>query len=437
MRKIFITSIALAFIVFSCTQHENEQQENSNDGNVLFETVKTFVKLGEHRTATATDSATSAWLKSELDSIGATTQYTEFPVSQFFFNEGKLLYDDKSIEVFPVWPVKEGLHLSVSGIVVDDRKLKNISDVKGKLVLTHLQHVHGASNPLIVAQIDTFIKAGAIGVLAIPENNTGEIIALNTFENQKPWNAPVYEIAPKDTAIIYKAISDNKPVRIEIKGEVKNVTARNILAKIGSGKQYVVISTPISGWFRTGGERGPGIAIWLGLAKWAKENISQFPDYTFIFTGNSGHELNILGASAFLDKAAPKPEETKLWIHLGAAVAVKEWKEENGKWVLTDSVDSKRGIYYSSSLANSFETAFEHIQAKKVKGLEDNKDSIKPGGEGALYHEHGYNKLVSIAYAHRLHHVKTDDENTTSPELLLELEKALENFISLELKATK
>jgi hypothetical protein len=432
MKKIVFVTGLLALLGTACTHTENEQEYKSS-GQDLYKTVQHFVSLGEHRTASAGDLSTSAWLKAELDSLGAKTEYIEFPLSQFFFEEGKLNYDNQSVDVFPVWPVKEGLQLSLSGIVINGDHLKDSSAIKGKLVFTHLKNQHGASTPATAAQINAFIKRGAIGVLVVPNNNTGEIVALNTFKDQQAWEVPVYEIAPKDTALIGQSIAAHKEVHIEIKGEVKQVTARSVLGKIGTGSQQVVISTPISGWFRTGGERGPGIAIWLDLAKWAHANLSTYKDYTFIFVGNSGHELNNLGAKVFVDQVAPKPQDTRLWVHLGAAVAVRDWKRENGKWILTDSVDSKRSIYYSASVAESFEESFKTLKANKIKGTEKNKERIKPGGEAIIYKERGYNNLVSIAYAHRLHHVKTDDEQSTSPELLLELEQTLQQFISLEL----
>ena len=433
MKKIVITAGLLALLATACTQKKQDEQGYKISGRDLYKTVQHFVALGEHRTASAGDLATSAWLKSALDSLGAKTEYVEFPLSQFFFETGTLSYNNRSIDVFPVWPVKEALQLSVSGIPVDGGHLKDSAAIKGKLVLTHLTNQHGASTPATAAQINAFIKKGAVGVLVVPDNTTGEIVALNTFKELQPWNVPVYEIAPKDTAIVIQSIAAQQPVQIEVKGTVKQVTGRSVLGKIGTGRQQVVISTPISGWFRTGGERGPGIAVWLGLAEWVHANNEKLKDYTFVFIGNSGHELDNLGARVFVEKAAPKPEDTRLWIHLGAAVAVRAWKEETGKWVLADSVDTNRHIYYAESVAASFEKTFDALQAKKAKGTEQNKETVKPGGEGIVYKQHGYKNLVSIAYVHRLHHVKTDDEQSTSPTLLLELEQTLQKFISLEL----
>lgn len=435
MKHLLTPAIALALLATACTHEEEKKETTPISGDVLYEKVKKFVAIGEHRTGTPTDSLTGEWLKSEFDSIGVKSEFVEYPLQQFFFESGSLLVGEQSADVFPVWPVKEGLVLSQTALAVDGDKLTKISDAKGKLIFTRLKDSHGSSSPKVVAQIDPFIKAGAKGVIAVTENNTGEIVALNTFKDQQPWEAPVYLVAPKDTATVLTAIEKKTSIQVDVKGVLKPAKGRNVLAKIGSGKQHVVISTPISGWFRTGGERGPGIAIWLGLAKWANEVKDKYPDYTFVFTGHAGHELNIYGAYVFVDKAAPKPDQTKLWIHLGAGVAVRDWVEKEGTWVLTDSVDSKRNFYYAESVAPAFEKAFANVKAKKVKGTKENKATVKPGGEGALFQEKGYTNLASLAYSHRFHHVKSDDETATSPALLAELEQALEQFITEQITA--
>lgn len=431
------STLTFSLLFTACQTRTTEMKEENTtaNGDVLYEKVKKFVSLGEHRTATTGDSLTAEWLKSELDSAGAKVSFVEFPLQQFFFESGKLSVDGQSADIFPVWPVKERALLSQTAPVVDGDKSDKKVGVKGKLVLTRLKHTHGGSSPETVAQIQPFIEAGATGILAVTENSTGEIVALNTFKDQQAWAIPVFLVAPKDTSLVLAAIAKKSNVSLEVKGELRPAKGRDVVAKIGSGRHHVVISTPTSGWFTTGGERGPGIAIWLGLAKWAAANKEKFLDYTFVFTGNAGHELSIQGAYAFVDKAAPKPEETKLWIHLGAGVAVRQWSEQNGQWVLSDSVDDKRGIYYAESVAPAFEKTFSHVKAKKVKGTKENESTVKPGGEGALFKEKGYNNLVSLAYSHRYHHVKSDDEKATSPKLLWDLEQALEAFITEQLTA--
>lgn len=427
--KLFV----LCIITFAIGFVAKETPKNVTDGQALFATVKQFVAIGEHRTATKGDSITAIWLKSKFDSLGASTKLVDFPLEQFFFESGYLKLGNKSAEVFPVWPVKKGLNLSINGFLVNADKTTDLKDIENKIAYTKVTDAHGSTTPKIESYIKKLISSGAIGVLLITENSTGEIMALNTYEGLKAWDVPVYHIAPKDTNILSAADAEKSRVAINVSGEVKNTIANNIYAKMGNGSKYVVISTPISGWFTTGGERGPGIAIWIGLGKWVKANASLFKDYTFIFTGHSGHELSGLGAKTFISKSAPKPSEIKLWVHLGAGVAVKSWKVDKGVWTLTEEADTNRYIYYDESVAESFEKTFKNVKAKTLKGIESQKETIKPGGEGVAFKKAGYTNLVSIAYAHRLHHVRSDNEYTTSPQILADLQIALQAFIYKEL----
>ena len=65
-----------------------------------------------------------------------------------------------------------------------------------------------------------------------------------------------------------------------------NVSAYNVMGRIERGPRWIVVSTPYSGWFTCGGERGAGIAIWRALARWAGGAESKD---SFLFVANSGH----------------------------------------------------------------------------------------------------------------------------------------------------
>src|SRR6187431_1813068 len=53
-------------------------------GDKLFAAVTKYTSLGEHRTGTPADFATSAWLGKELAAGGYEVKYREFKLRQFF-----------------------------------------------------------------------------------------------------------------------------------------------------------------------------------------------------------------------------------------------------------------------------------------------------------------------------------------------------------------
>lgn len=404
------------------------QKANNTDafnGDQLFATVKKFVSLGIHRTGTSTDYATSAWLATELKSYGYKVNYLEFPLKQFFLDKASVTAAGQEINAFPLWYVNDQQDLNADGVLVDAQSAKPGTDLHSKLALIRIKG-SGQLNGIGIKALQALIASGAKGIIAITENISGEIVASNAQKDNKPWAVPVVFVAPKDSVKLLAGIS--KTVSISVKGTFRQIKGRNVYGTIGNGSEYVVVSTPISGWFTCGGERGPGVATWLALAKWAAA--AKLP-YTFVFTGNSGHELAGLGANAFLDQQAPPADKTRLWVHLGAGIATLQWQQTPTGLKKLDIVDPKRTIIYTPALKTAFEAAFKNVEANKreVKG--------EPVGELVYVAKKGYQNYAGAAYSHPYFHVHTDDANTTSPAILQEIALAFKNFIALDLNRGK
>src|SRR5690606_1732907 len=131
--------------------------------------------------------------------------------------------------------------------------------------------------------------------------------------------------------------------------------------------------------------------------------------YTFIFTGNSGHELGIQGAHHFLEHEAPPIDKTKLWVHLGAGIATLAWKSTPTGFVKESFVDANRNFFYSASVKPSFDAAFKNLAGNKWEVKE------KAGGELVAVIAKGYPNAVGVTYAHPYFHMKGDNAATTSP----------------------
>jgi hypothetical protein len=420
MKKIIYP---VALLLWSISGYAQSKSNNAIfNGDALFANVKKYVSLGIHRTGTTTDHNTSEWLGKELKLYGYDVKYLDFSLKQFFLESAAVKSNNQTINAFPLWYVNDK-KLEATGTLVDGRKVKDNESLKNKLVYFKLSGAGQLSQPTI-KKLNQFIAAGASGVVAVSENISGEIQASNAQKDQTPWAIPIVLVAPKDSAKVLSGL--NKPANISVKGTFKQVTARNVYGKIGNGSKYVVVSTPISGWFTCGGERGPGVATWLALAKWASQ--AKLP-YTFIFTGNSGHELSGIGANAFLEQIAPPASQTQLWVHLGAGIATLQWQQTPNGLKKLDHVDAGRNLFYTPSLKNSFETAFKNVPGHKFQ--------VEGQGLGELVYvaAKGYKNYAGAVYSHPYFHVATDDANTTSPQILNEIALAFKNFIQTDLSA--
>lgn len=409
--KITIT-LSFAIVVMSCKPAKESPGNDGIKGDELYHTVEKYVSLGEHRTGTSADTATSAWLRKELISYGYDVKYLDFAMREFFPANVFLAHDKDTVHAFPLWWVNEQIANTVQGTLVEEKDVKAYK--QHDIVLIHLPVKNGKTN----AYIDSLTNRGVAGIVAITDNPSGEIQAYNTSKDQQPWRVPVILVAPKDSAAILSFVKQK--VILSISGEFKTVQARNVYGKIGHGDQYIIISTPISGWFTCGGERGTGVAIWLGLAKWAAKQNSK---YTFVFTGNSGHEHAFYGAHQYLESHAPAPEKTHLWIHFGAGAATLKYKVSNGSLETQAPVDNERRFFYNDAVKAAFDSAFKNIEAVKILANEN------PGGELAAVAQKGYKRFAGVSYAHPYFHVPTDDASTTSPEILESTTKAWADFI--------
>jgi glycine cleavage system H lipoate-binding protein len=409
-----ISTLLLVFTVLCKTIHAQDKTDNTFfNGANLYDDVTTYVKFGIHRTATDGDNKTSAWIKDKLDKDGFKTEYLYFPVKQFFPETTTLQVAGKIINVFPLWPVKDP-SINVTAAIADAEEDK---DLLGKIAIVKIATLDNTTD----SKIKAAITAGAKAVVVIYANAAGEIAAINT-QPTTSWDAPVVQIAPKDAAILQNATT----AKLTVTGKLKDVQARNVIGTIGNGPKSVIISTPISGWFTCGGERGPGIAVFNALAAWigSQKNLP----YKFIFIANSGHELaDHEGTHVYLEKKAPAPADVRLWVHLGASFATYTYQKNGDGVTKIPVVDPNRIVYFSDSVANVIDDAFQNIAIKKYKG--------KALGELAVAAKAGYTPFFGFVGSDgfTFFHTPADDTSTTSPALLEEIGKAVKKAIQLEL----
>jgi hypothetical protein len=386
----------------------------------LYRDLITYYNLGEHRTASPGDQKTSDWLNSELKKAGMRTAFQPFGLRQFFLSKSALVVDGNPIASFPLWPPNTTGGNPITAPLIEYHPSERLN---GMVALIRFPFdaraaiVKGSARGELITGA---AKLGARGIIAITEGPSGEIIALNVQEDMQPWPVPVL-LAPSRSEPLLRAASARRAiVSVLIDGRVDlHATARNVIGRIGRGNRSVVVSTPQSGWFRCAGERGPGIALWLGLARWVRKNPS---DLSYVFVSTSGHELGGLGIRAFLDSEAPPRGSVAAWIHLGAGIATWRWQQTDKGMARTREVDSNRLLMYSPSLASTVVPLFADLP-----GLKPGSQSV---GEYRDIAKAGY-RTMAIAAAHMFHHTPADSPEVTSPELLEPVATALVSTLAV------
>ncbi len=373
-------------------------------GAALHADVKKYWEFGGHRTGTSADEKTTDWLLAELETAGFETTRQTFRLRQFFSEACQITQEGRKVAIEALWPVAGEADVSAvigeTGIAV----ARLPAESGGAMSKTNpgLEIIHRA------------VGAGAKAVVLVTEGPTGEIIQQNDESDTRRWPVPVTLLAPKDAA----ALTAGKPARLQIRGKiVEQAIASNAQGSLQRGKNLIVVSTPKSGWFRCAGERGPGIALWLGMAR---SLAKQQGGPSFLFTANSGHELHGIGMKEFLKTGAPKPAEVACWLHFGAGIATYAVGADGR---LSKAADTKRYLTCTTDVAAVIAPAFAGMP--ELKPITDYQL-----GELRYLVAAGY-RGFSIAAGHRLHHTPIDDPLATGGDILEPIGKAFQRALGL------
>lgn len=378
-------------------------------GDRLFEDVVTYSQLGEHRTATTGEQVTTDWIAEQLRAAGLEPSFQEFSLRQFLVWEATLCVGDTLVGCFPLWfpcgtgprPVRGRL------AAADDRDAPAAGNVA--LVRPPAGGSRAAAETEVRQAVLSVARDGALAAVLISRGPSGEPAAVNTPDTAQPWPIPVVLVGQKDAPALASAAAEGTAVSLLVDGcQEPQARARNVFGRYGSDQDVIVISTPKSGWFRCGGERGPGVALALAIARWVGQRC---PKSSYWLDFNSGHELYNLGTRRFLEAVAPRPERVRCWLHLGANIAT--WRyEQHARGIRRYADPSKYRVVCS-------DPALLGLARRAFAGLPQTTPYMGEGiGELVPVFGSGYRGFGVYGGAYRYFHTPGDGPHGTAPELL-------------------
>lgn len=386
--------------------------------------------FGVKRSGGDGDLSCGAWLEGELKEAGyaCTRQTFETP---FFEVEQASLEVDGATPV-NVLPQAITVPTGASGMIAPLRRMGSDVDVEGAIALIELPHKRWSSalDPAVRGRLDDVVARGAKAVVLVTYGPTGEAIALNAPADAPLAPCPVVVLAPKTAEPFLAAADRGKAAKLVVSGQGGRRPTFNLIARLERGASMdIVLSTPRSGWFGCAGERGPGVAVWLVLARWAaKANLAA--NVELVCT--SGHEYENSGGAHYLESKAPAPGRVRLWLHLGANLAARDWHDLTATWSPLPSADPQRYLMASPELAPALTRLFAG-----QPGLEAVYPASVAGSAGELTHilRAGYAPALGIFGAHRFHHVESDDLRCVNAALARRVAEALRTLLRERLAA--
>lgn len=395
--------------------------------------LQRYIGFGNKQSGGPGDEACGAWLEAELAAAGFETGRQYFSAPWFDAKVSELATGVARAQLWPQPIVQTTPEKGITAPIVRvDAHGLSARSLRGAIALVDLPFGRWSSMywKQVREPVEAAVNGGAAACVIVTNGPSGAVIALNTDGRQPLYPIPMALLAPNDAAPFLAAAMTGKAATLKLTGEGGRRHAFNLVGRIDRGRgRWLVVSTPRSGWFTCAGERGGGIAAWLHLARWASRAAT---DYDLAFVCNSGHEYQHLGAEELIEKAAPRPQETAFWLHLGANLAARDWHVGVGPDRALPGTDSQRYLVVSPSLLPIAQTAFSGLA-----GLEAPYSSeTLSAGELTNIIEAGYAPVAGIFGVHRLHHVAEDDERCVSADAVAATTAAFQSLLEKALTAT-
>lgn len=397
-------------------------------GDALMKDVRDYVDFGIHRSGGSGDVATSDWFAEHWRSLGYEVEQPEFDIPNADTDVASVTVGGETFDGFaqPPMVLTQGGGVTAALAAFDPAAPQGVA---GRIAVVRIPRERGQGSPSQAYRqaCAAAAEAGAAGIVAVITSPSREVVAINTPPDAT-ISAPVLFIPEREAARFDAAMAKGGDATLRIEGPGGVRKARNTIARRGSEGPWVIISTPQSGWFTCGGERGPGIAMSRALAAWATTTTYKC---RWLFIATSGHEWIDTGAHIFHETSAPEPAETAHWLHLGASFGARHYEETDDGLKPLDTPNLIRSFMVSQDVMDAAKAAFAGQPVIETPLLADAATAL---GETRLVAAEGYPSLSGFWGGHGLFHAPNDDANATTPAIMEPIVRALVAMLDARLK---
>jgi hypothetical protein len=384
--------------------------------------------MGVKASGGAGDSASADWIERHLFSQG-------YQIERQALDAPTIQYDQCVLEIgatqIPLLgpPLAKmtgpaGLRAPLT-LVRPGESLPALAGTIAVVILPYARH-SSLVGPAFRAVITAIETAKAAALLFVTTGPTGEAVALNCSAEHMAAQIPYAIVAPK--AFAAGQFKPGVTARLILDGKAMRRSAANIIGRRVAGPEWIAISTPRSGWFHCAAERGPGIALFRHLTTWIAQ---RFPDKSIFATANSLHEFENAGSARALS-VAPKPSETKLWVHLGAGFAARDFHESAASPLRPlKSVDPQRYLGATPDLVTPLSDIFAGHPGLEVPY----NATLGTAGELTEIGKAGYQHYFGFFGSHRFHHTTSDRLDKTDPKFVADLVDPIKRAIISAVKS--
>lgn len=276
--------------------------------------IREYSAQGYHRTGTAVDTVSGAWLSDRIQDLGVASFMDPIELNRVNVLYASFEFAGQAIDGEPLYDCS---YTDVAGVTGRLGELGSDADI-GVIMLppSSSDTDHSRLN-----EIRREARHKGIIIVSSRDYPTDGVAVLDAEAFRAPVGPPTLQIDNKHWPALQEAITQRQEGTLIAFCEHKPSKAYNVSARIdGSDPKLapMVIMTPRSGWWRCASERGGGIALFLELMR---DLVANPPQRDVIFTANSGHELSHLGLEQMLRETPDIARSAYIWINLGANFA--------------------------------------------------------------------------------------------------------------------
>jgi hypothetical protein len=396
----------------------------------LQERLERHAGYGLKRAGGEGDLASAAWVTDTLTGLGFAVETTHSQVPWFEADVAELRSGEMTAAVFPQPVVTPTGPDGVSGPLVSVHHVSEAAAVRDAIALAVAPYARHATiqSPATGLLIEACADAGARAVVLVTTGPSGEAVLLNTHPDKAFAPLPIALLAPKDAGPFIAAAAAGADATLIVSGSGGIRPTPNLIARLERGPHWLALSTPRTGWFTCAAERGNGLVAFLELAEWAAR---RFPELSVLALNTGGHEYMFVGTHDSVD-AWPAPADTKLWVHLGSAMAGRDMITVGGRPTVLDSADSHRILMTTADLIGDAKRCFGGLT-----GLEAPREMLQGAGELSTVIDRGYRSAFAVLGVHSWFHTEKDTIETTSAELLSPVIEAHKRLIEAGLEPAR
>ena len=381
--------------------------------------IRAYDALGVKQTGSSGNLATLRWLRNRLTPLGYAVEISAFAQPTYRIQSARVTVGGAVIDAFPLSPPRFTGAGGVNGPLVAWDGRSSPAGAAGAAALLVLPQQRHSSVKLSLQSVDFTAaqRAGVAAIIIVTRGPTGDLIALNADAEVPLPPLPFVLVAGREAERLQASAAQHQPVRVQVSGEALPAgRARNLIARRVRGPNWTIISTPVSGWFHAAAERGPGVAIFLGLAA---RLAAAAPCDSIALHATSGHEAGYGGMAAAIDAGQlPPPAAVRQWVHLGAGLAAFDLSGRNP--------EPARYVLATAPMAAAARAAFAGVPGYQVPYVVDRTNAV---GESEIVIARGYTHVVGAVSAHAYHHSPNDRSDRTSGALTAPVAAAFDQLV--------